>query len=117
MNEELRTLLILVSISLPVGLILGLISRKKFPESCKRYTKYSLDRKWPIFAFGALLFGALAVLSFLTGRVYFGWFFVAFACFELWVFFAHGFKSLSEEMEKRIDESDPTKLVPFKFWK
>ena len=117
MNEELRILLVIVSISLPVGLALGLIARKRFPESCKKYTKFCLDGKWKLFAFGVVLFGAFATLSFLAGRIYFGWFFVAFAGLELWALLASGFKPLSKEMEERIDESDPTKLVPFRFWR
>lgn len=117
MNEELQTLLIIASVSLPVGLALGLVARKRFPESCKRYAKFCLDRKWKLFAFGAVLFGVLAALSFLNNRVYFGWFFIAFAGLDLWVLFTSGFKPLSKEMEERIDESDPTKILPFRFWK
>jgi hypothetical protein len=117
MNNELQTFLVLLSVSVPLGLVLGLVWRMKFPESCKRHVKRSHNAQWKLFGFGVVLFSSFAVLSFMIGLVYFSWLSVGFACLELWCLITAGFKPLSKEMEKRIDESDPTKLSPFRFWK
>ncbi|MCX8266901.1 MAG: hypothetical protein OTI37_04740 [Planctomycetota bacterium] len=117
MDEDLKNLLIIISIAAPIGLVLGLILRLKFPESCKKLTKYSLNARWKLFTFGVVLFAALAVASFMTGNVYQGWLCVGFTCLELWCLITAGFKPLSKEMENKIDQSDPTKLSPFRFWK
>ncbi len=98
MNEELRTLLIIISVSVPVGLGLGLLARKKFPASCKKYSKFCLGGRWKLFAFGLAFFAALAALSFANNRIYFGWFFVAFAALELWALVVSGSKSFSKEI-------------------
>jgi hypothetical protein len=117
MDADLKNLLIMISIALPIGLVLGLIVRMKFPESCKKLTKHSLNAQWKLFSFGVVLFGALAVAAFMTDKVYHGWLLVGFTCLELWCLITAGFKPLSKEMENKIDKSDPTKLSPFRFWK
>jgi len=117
MSDELRTLLLIVAVSLPAGLVVGIALRKFFPDGCKWYAKFCLNRQWKLFAFGALFFGVMGTGSFLLSRPYFGIFFMAFCLFELYGLFAYGFKTLTPEQEKQIDESDPRKLRPFRFWK
>lgn len=117
MSDELRALLLILAISVAVGLAGGIALRKLRPQWCKRVAKFSLNKQWKLFAFGTVLFAVLGVLSFAEGRPYFGAFFVAFSGFEIYAFFRFGFKPLLPEMEKRINDSDPTKLLPVSFWK
>ncbi|WP_234047556.1 hypothetical protein, partial [Luteolibacter pohnpeiensis] len=58
------------------------------------------------------MFAALSVMSFVTGRPYNGYLFVAFAALQAFCLMKHGFKPLSPEMESKIDASDPTKIFP-----
>ncbi len=117
MSDELRRLLLILAISLPAGLVIGIALRKLFPAWCKRYAKFCRNRQWKLFAFGVLLFGVMGIVSFLQNMPYFGVFFLIFCLFELYAFFAFGFKTLTPEQEKQIDESNPRKLRPFRFWK
>lgn len=117
MTNELTTLVTIVSISVPIGLAVGMVCRKRFPAGVKRWAKYCMGARWGLFTFGALFFGGMAALSFWAGNPYFGWFFLGFAVLEIWALISSGFKPLSKELEQRIDESDPTKLLPLKFWK
>lgn len=117
MSEELRSFLVGLIILGVVGLAIGIAIRKFWPESAKRYMKFSLNRQWKLFAFGALLFTIFGVYSFAQGRPHYGILFVILCCLELYCFFRYGFKSLSPEMEKRINASDPTRLLLIKFWK
>lgn len=117
MNEDLIELGKIVGIAAPMGLLLGIVLRKRFPEWCKSWTKFCLDKKWKLFLFGTLLFSGLAAMSFSMGHPYFGWFFVGFTLLEFWALFAFGSKSISEDQAASIDQSDPTKLRPRKFWK
>jgi hypothetical protein len=116
-SEELRFLLLILAVCVPVGLAIGIVLRKFKPRWCKSYAKACLNRKWWLFALGVVLFATLSVTQFLIGRTSFAVFFLLFAILELFALFAYGFKRLTPEMEKRIDESDPTKLLPFRFWK
>ena len=117
MSDELRTLLRILAVSLPAGLVIGIASCKLFPAWCKRYVKFCHNRQWKLFAVAALFFGVLGIVSFLHSSPYFAVFFLAFCLFELYGLFAFGFKTLTPEQEKQIDESDPRKLRPFRFWK
>ena len=117
MTDELKTLLTILAVSLPVGLVIGILLRKLAPGVCKRYAKSCRNKQWPLFTFGAILFAILAVGSFLKNSPYFGAFFTAFSLFELFCLFAFGFRRLTPEEEKQIDESDPSKLWPVRFWK
>jgi len=117
MSDEFKTLLLELAISLPAGLIIAIILLKLFPSGCKRYIKFCSNRRWKLFASSAVLFGVLGAESFLQNHPYFGVFFLVFCVFELFCLFAFGFKTLTPEEEKRIDESDPRKLWPFRFWK
>jgi len=116
-NTELSLLLILLAISLPIGLLGGIVTRKLRPDWCKSYTKYCLDGKWPIYAFGIVMFLGLSITAFLVGRPYFGILFALFIPLEALALIKHGFNSLTPEMEAKIDASDPTRLWPVKFWK
>jgi len=117
MTDELKVLLVIITVSLPVGLVIRVLLGKRIPGVFKHYTKLSRNKPWPILTLGAILFSALAVGSFLDNRMYFGLFFTAFCLLELYCLFAFGFKRLTPEEEKQIDESDPSKLWPFRFWK
>jgi len=117
MSDDLRALLLILAVAVPVGLAAGIALRKLRPEWCKRYAKFSLNRRWKLFAFGTILFAVLGVLSFAQGRPYFGACLVSFSGLELYALFRFGFKPLPPDMEKRINDSDPTKLLPLMFWK
>ena len=117
MTDELKTLFTTLAVSLPVGLLIGIVLRKFTPGGCKRYAKLCRNKQWPVFTFGAILFAVLAVGSFLKTNPYFGAFFTAFCLLELFCLFAFGFRRLTPEDENQIDESDPSKLWPVRFWK
>lgn len=117
MTDELKTLLTTLGIGASVGLVIGILLRKFTPGFCKRYAKFCSNRKWPIFSFGAVLFAVLSIDSFLNNRNYFGLFYTVFCLFELYCLFVYGFKRLTPEQERRIDESDPSKLSSLRFWK
>ena len=116
MDPELKQLLTLLAFSAPAGLVIGLVIRKKFPESTKSYAKWCRDGQWKLFALGVVLFAALAAITFWDGNPYLGWFSVTFGLFELWALIALGFKPLDDVTRDAIDSSDPTKLRPFRFW-
>jgi len=117
MANEHIILLLIIGIGAITGLVVGISVRKLFPDVCKQYAKRTLNKQWKLFAFGVLFFGIMGIISFLMGYLYFGVFFMLFCLFELYGVFAYGFKSLTPEQEKQIDESDPTKLWPIRFWK
>jgi len=110
MSPELKQLLIITAVSLPIGLLGGLFLRKRKPEWCKNYTKSCLDKKWWLFLLGLLLFCGLSASSFHGNRPYFGWFFVAFAVLEGYALVKYGFRPLSPEIAAKIDASDPTRI-------
>ena len=117
MAAELCLLLIIVAISTPIGVLAGIATRKIRPNWCKSWTKYCLNGKWWIFAFGIVLFLGCSIMSFVQGHPYFGIFFALFIPLETFALIKHGFKSLTPEQETAIDASDPTRLWPVKFWK
>jgi hypothetical protein len=90
---------------------------ENFPDWCKQYAKRCLNRQWKLFALGVLFFGVTGTISFFMSYPYFGVFFLVFCLFEIYGLFTYGFKKLTPEQEKQINESDPTKLWPVKFWK
>ena len=110
MSPELKQLCILVALSLPVGLAVGLLLRKKKPNWCKNYTKSCLDRKWWLFLGGLILFIGLSAASFVSDRPYFGIFFLVFALLVAFCLVKYGFQSLSPELEAKIDAGDPTRI-------
>ena len=117
MTDELKTLLLILIITVPTGLIIGLIICKCSPNSCKSYAIFCMNKKWPLFAFGVVFFAIFSLISFLISKPYFGIFFAFFSLFELYVLFACGFKKITPEQIKKIDDSKPQNLTPFKFWK
>ncbi len=117
MTEELKELLFIIVFAAPVGIIAGIIFRKMYPAKCKSYAKYTLSKQWKLFLSGSLMFLVFAIMSFWSGRVIFGTFFLIFSCLELFALLKYGVKNISPEQEAAIDSSDPTKLRPFRFWK
>ena len=117
MPEDLELVLIIIGAGVPIGLILGIAIRKLKPAWSKRWTKFSINRPWKILLFAVILFSALSVFEFLDGRPYFGAFFAAFAALELIALLTFGFKFMTPEQEKAIDESNPTKLFPWRLTK
>jgi hypothetical protein len=110
MSPELKQLLIIVAVVVPIGLLGGLFLRKRKPEWCKIYTKSCLDKKWWLFLLGLLLFSGLSAKSFLGNRPYFGWIFAAFAVLEAYALVRYGFRPLAPEIATKIDASDSTRI-------
>jgi ATP-dependent Clp protease protease subunit len=117
MSEDLKALLTIIAISLPVGLTIGIALRKLKPNWCKKYAKFCLNRQWKVFFLGVVLFGVISIHCFVINWFYFGIFFLLACLLEAFALINWGFKSLTPEMKKRIDESDPTKLFPIDFTK
>lgn len=116
-SGELSELLTALLISAPIGLVIGVVLRRAKPEWCKSYAKFCLDRKWWLFAPGALFFLVLSITNFVQGRHYFGTFFLLFAFLEAYGFVKYGFHSLTPEEEAQIDAAEPANLWPPGFWK
>jgi hypothetical protein len=112
MNPELKQLLIISAICIPVGLLAAIIVRKSAPNFCKNYAKSCVDKKWWLFLFGLLFFLGLSVMAFATSRPYHGCLFIAFALLQLYSLLKFGFRPISPEMEAAIDASDPTRIFP-----
>ena len=117
MSDELSLLLLIIAVGMPVGAAIGVALRKHRPGWCKRYAKFCLNRPWKVYAMGVVLFAFLGAMMFAQGRPYFGAFFVVLCGFQTFMLFRYGFRRLTPEMERRIDESDPTKLWLVCFWK
>ena len=113
LSEPLTALLI----SVPIGFIIAVVLRKAKPEWCKSYAKICLDRKWWLFAPGALFFLVLSTINFVQGRYYFGTLFMLLACLQVYSLVKHGFHSLTPEEEAQIDAAQPADLWPPGFWK
>lgn len=112
MNQDLIDLLNNILIGVPVGLLL----RKQFPSAGKRFAKWSLDKRWALFLFGALFQAGFSAMAFSTGKPFYGWFSIGFCLLTIWALFTYGLTPISKEQTERIDHSDPTKLIPFRFW-
>jgi hypothetical protein len=117
MNEELKVLLIILAVALPVGAIVGIYLRKKKPEWCKSALKSTLRLKWWFYALAALMFLVMAILMYLKDRPYHVAFFLLFVCLEVYAMIRSRHTRLTPEIEAQIDASDPTKLWPINFWK
>lgn len=102
MNPELKQLLIMIAVCVPIGLLAGVLLRKTSPKACQSYTKFCLNRKWWFFLLGLLMFFALSVMSFVTDRSYNGYLFVAFAALQAFCPIKYGFKPLSTEWNRRL---------------
>ena len=61
-SEEIWEVLILVGICLPIGLVGGMLVRRKFPKRARDYQEYSQSVRWPYFAVGAAFFFFLAAM-------------------------------------------------------
>jgi len=79
MNPELKQLLVIAAISIPVGLIIGFILRKTIPNLCKTYIKSCYDRKWWVFAIFLAVFVGWSLISYIGGAALF-WIYVRWLC-------------------------------------
>ena len=110
MSEHLRDLLWVVGIGLVVGTVMGVAVRRLRPNWCRSYAKFVQHKKWWLFLLGFVMFGFMACASWREGNLPWGLYFAVFSLAELVCFFWFGFKPLTPEMSKKIDEWDPTKL-------
>ena len=104
-------------IGIPVGVIVGIVTRKRRPDWCKSFAKFCMDGKWWIYAVGIVMFLGFSIMSFADGRLYSGVFFFLLSCLEVFALIRSGFERLTREQEARIDAADPTKLWPIQFWR
>jgi len=112
MDEDLKVILIILALALPVGAIVGIYLRKKKPEWCKSALKSALRLKWWFYALAALMFLVMAILMYLKDRPYHVAFFLFFVCLEVYAMIRSRHTRLTPEIEAKIDASDPTKLWP-----
>ena len=117
MNDELKSLLIILAVCAPLGLIVAVFLRKKKPEWCKSAAKSTLRLKWWFYALGALMFLVMAILMYLKDLPYHVALFLLFVCLQVYAMIRSRHTRLTPEIEARIDASDPTKLWPLNFWK
>ena len=109
-------ILTILLISIPIGLVIGIYTRKKSPTFCKSYTKFCLNKKWWIFLLGLIMFTVFAINSFNHGQNNYGYYFSIMALFQLFTLIFLGFKGITPEQEEAINKSDPTDLSNIKFW-
>lgn len=105
MNMELQDLLMEVGIAMVIGLVVGIAIRFARPEWSRRWTKFALNRQWKLFTLGALFFGSGAVFLWHEGRVYHAMLSLAMCALELVALTLYGFKPLTPEMERKIDQA------------
>jgi len=76
----------LLAISVPIGLVSGLILRKWTPKWCLAYSKFSRGKTW-LFLVGAVYFGCWSLRSYADEKPYFGTFFAIAAVLQVlaWV--------------------------------
>ena len=96
----------------------GAIYLRKFkPNICKTATKEAYRLNWKIFALGAVMFGVISVINFIIKEYFNGVFFLCFCVLQIIGLIQYRYRRPLGEIEKAIDESDPTKLWPWWFWK
>ena len=113
MPDDLKTALIYLAVAFPLGLIFGIVIRKKRPQWCKDYAKFCLDRKWWLYLFGILIFGAAGLSCYLNGKPYLALIYLAGFVLNLYCMLRYGFRSPTEEQLQKIEQSDPTSFRPF----
>ncbi|NQU23184.1 MAG: hypothetical protein HQ567_18045 [Candidatus Nealsonbacteria bacterium] len=89
MSDEVRDILILLGICLPIGLVAGMLTRRKYPAGARAYGEYSQTVRWPIFALGAAFFLFCAAArrdhaGFFAAFVFFGAMQVVAMLFAIW---------------------------------
>lgn len=92
MPDELRTVLMLVGISVPIGAAVGLLVRFFLPGVTDRWGRLVLQAGWKIYAFGAVMFGIWTAGCMVSNRPYFATLFAAFFLLEVVCLFLYGFK-------------------------
>lgn len=105
MNPELKAFLLEIGTCALVGAVVGMLIRWLRPDWSRQFVKFSLNRQWKLFAFGALFFGAGGVLLWYDGNTYYALLCVAMCVLELVALFLYGFKTMTPEMEAKIDRS------------
>ena len=75
------TTVLLVCMS--VGAVIGLVIRRRSPEACRRYAKWSVNpQRWKLYALGMVLFVLLSLQDFVSGNIVRGWCCLALAILE-----------------------------------
>src|SRR5690606_36530543 len=105
MDAELYRFLTEIGMWMAIGAIVGLALRMLRPAWCRHWTKFVLNRQWKLFALGAIFFGAGTVFAWLDGNLYFAVLGSLLCVLEIVAMFRYGFKTLTPEMEERIDAS------------
>ncbi len=111
MDHELATLLTMLAVAVPVGLVVGVVIVLRRPQWCRSYAKFVRNRRWPIFLAGIVVFALAALFNLQGGQYYFAACSAAMFLLEVYCFFARGFKRLTPEEEARIDSSDPSRTL------
>ncbi|MGE4001522.1 MAG: hypothetical protein AB7I48_15020 [Planctomycetaceae bacterium] len=106
MDPELKDFLLLLLVSLLIGEMVGLAVLWLRPKWTKTWTKFCLNGQWKLFALGMLFFGLGAVWCWMDGKVYFAGLNLAMCLLELAALVLYGFKPLTPEMERQIDEAE-----------
>jgi hypothetical protein len=118
MSNELRQLLLILAISLPFGLLLGLAIRLLYPEGTKKYAAYSVTRTWRFWLFGCVLFFVLTIFAIAVGLFWFAGVFSFFLVLELYCLLQSlRTTTVSKKANlQAIENWNPRKLWP-PFWK
>ncbi len=103
MDSELKSLLWMVTVSLPVGLIAGAVLRWRRPDWCKRFAKHSLRIGWRTYALHTTLFTVAGLCALAMGHPYFSIFFFCFAGMQIFDLLRYGLRPIDPKMEERID--------------
>lgn len=72
MSNELRQLLFMLAIIIPIGVLFGLAIRLLYPEGAKKFAVYSVNRTWRFWLFGCTMFFVLAISAIASGRFWIG---------------------------------------------
>lgn len=114
MFGEVRLVLKIVALGVILGFIVVVTVKRMGPDWCRAYTKFCMNRQWPLFLFGAVFFFSLSALCFVQQRFFLGIFHSLMTLLEVFVLFKYGFQTLTPELEKFIDEWDPFSSSPEK---
>jgi len=113
MHTHLKEFLVIMAICVPVGLAIGLVTRKANPEGARKYAIWSATRGWKFWALSLIMFIGLSVLSAIDGNWIRAAFFSLFAAFDIWLLVKSLSKHYPDENElTKIREADFTRLWP-----
>jgi hypothetical protein len=108
-DPQLIDFLVSLGTWIAVGAALGWAVSYFQPQRAKSWTKFCLNGQWKLFAIAAVIFGAGAITLWMDGQIYMAGLCIALCLLELLAMTFHGFKPLSPEMKRQIDEADPRK--------